>query len=101
MQVKLKIKYDVFFSNKTYLRNSCHLVPALTFVLFSVAPSFVVKLCCRLNLCKDLSLGKKKTFSNNNKLFPRTTGCLRSWLKHLHVHAYWVSSVQRKATVLF
>lgn len=43
MQLKLMIKYDVFFSNKTSLRTSYLLVLALTFTLFSVASSFVVK----------------------------------------------------------
>lgn len=43
MQLKLMIKYDVFFSNKTSLRTSYLLVLVLTFTLFSVASSFVVK----------------------------------------------------------
>lgn len=68
MQLKVKIKY-VFFSSKTPLRNSGLLVLALTFALFSVAPWLVVKLCCRLNLCMDLSLGKKKKKHQRN-LFP-------------------------------
>lgn len=60
MHFKLMIKYDVFFSNKICLRNSCLLFLALTFTFFSVAPSFIVKLCRELNICKNLYLGMKK-----------------------------------------
>lgn len=96
--IEAAMKYCVFFSNKTYLRNSSLLVLALTFALLSIAPSFLVKLCCRLNLCKSLSLGKKKkkdTFSAVNIRYSQ------SRVKHLHVRVYQVSSVQREATVLF
>lgn len=96
MQLKLMVKYDVFFSNKTYLRNSCLLVIALAFTLFSVAPSFVMKFCCELNLCKNLHLGMKK---KKAKRSPHNTRYLQSWLKHLHVLVYWANSVQGKATV--
>lgn len=96
MQLELNIKYCVFFSNKTYLRDSCLLVLALTFALLSVTPSSVVKLCCRPNLCKDLTLGRQKkpsqTFSPGRTIW--------SWLTHLHEHVYGVRSVQRQPAVL-
>lgn len=70
MHLELNIKYCVFFSNKTPLRDSCLLVLARTFALLSVTPSSAVKLCCRPNLCKDLSLVKQK--KNQPNFLPRT-----------------------------
>lgn len=65
MHLELNIKYCVFFSNKTPLRDSCLLVLARTFALLSVTPSSAVKLCCRPNLCEDLSLVKQKKTQPN------------------------------------